>query len=269
MRLQFKAVPGHDSATACRNVAASARFPRVERKPRSHPVAVVGGGPLLDIEAVRRWPGDVWAINFTADFLLSRGIDCAFFTTDPYEHFSTTAAKRLVASHCDPSVFAGDVQVFDMSDEVAGGVLGGTTTATRAPMLSLAMGYPGCVFFGCESSFGDATHVDRDSPETKKNQLIVRADGRDWLTSPQMLLQAQELGWFISNTDVFREESGGLLRAMLRDDDWQIVAVNGAFKAHLIEVNGDQGMYDQPYRKPCSDCGYVVGHYDDCPQGFV
>ena len=116
-RLQFKAVPGHDEGTARSNVAASAGFPRVKREEREHPVAVVGGGPLLDLEAVRRWPGDIWAINSTADFLLDRGIDCTFFTTDPHP-FKTTAAKRLLASHCDPSVFAGDVQMFDISDEV-------------------------------------------------------------------------------------------------------------------------------------------------------
>jgi hypothetical protein len=267
-RLQFKSVPGHDGETARLNIAASAGFPRVKSEKRSHPVAVVGGGPLLDLEAVRKWPGDIWAINSTADYLLDRGIDCTFFTTDPYPHFKTTAVKRLLASHCDPSVFTGDVQIFDTSDELPGGVLGGTTTATRAPLLAIQMGYPGVVFFGCESCFGATSHIDRDCERTKASLVIVRADGRDWITSPQMLLQAQELGWFIRNTDVFQEQSGGLLRAMLHDDEWEVVGVNAAMKAHLIEVNGDSGVFDAPYVQPCSDCGRTQGHYDDCPVGI-
>lgn len=267
-RLQFTAVPGHDSETARLNIAASAGFPRAKREQRAHPVAVVGGGPLLDLEAVRNWPGDIWAINYTADFLLERGIDCAFFTTDPYPNFKTTAAKRLLASHCDPSVFDGDVQVFDLSDEVDGGVLGGASTATRAPMLSVQMGYPGAVFFGCESCFGKTSHIDRDCERTKASLVIVRADGRDWTTSPQMLLQAQELGWFIQNTEVFQERSGGLLRAMVKDDQWEVVGVNAAMKAHLIEVNGDHGIFDEPYVPACRECGLTRGHYDDCPVGI-
>jgi hypothetical protein len=265
-RLQFKAVAGHDRETAARNIAASAGFPRVRSAKRSHPVAVVGGGPLLDLEAVRHWPGDVWAINSTADFLLDNGIDCAFITTDPYPLLKTTAAKRLLASHCDPSLFVGDVQVFDLHEESAPGVLGGSTTATRAPLLAIAMGYPGCVFFGCESSISGRTHIDRDCERTKANQIIVRANGKDWLTTPQLLLQAQELAWFIAHTDVFREECGGLLRAMLKDDQWSVVAVNKAMKDHLIEVNGDSGLYDEPYIRPkhALDCGLNAALPCDC-----
>lgn len=266
-RLQFKAVPGHDAGTSRLNIAASACFPRFKREKHAHPVAVVGGGPLLDLEAVRQWPGDIWAINYTADYLLDRGIECTFFTTDPFP-FKTKAYKRLLASHCDPSVFLGQVQVFDISDETPGGVLGGTTSATRAPLLAIQMGYPGVVFFGCESCFGKTSHIDRDCERTKASLLIVRADGRDWVTSPQMLLQAEELAWFIKNTEVFREQSGGLLRAMLNDDSWEVVGVNHAMKAHLIDVNGDAGIYDQPYQPPCPSCGLFGKHYDDCEVGM-
>jgi hypothetical protein len=259
----------HFVAHSRRNVGLSRGFPRVSRLVREHPVAVVGGGPLLDIEAVRSWPGDVWAINYTADFLLNRGIDCTFLSVDSYPHLETSAAKRLLGSNCDPSLFVGDVQVFDLAEMAPDGIKGGSSTATRAPLLALAMGYPGVVFFGCEGSFAERTHVDRDCDHTKEAGLIiVRADGRDWLTSPQMLMQCEELSWFVRNTSVFQEQSGGLLRAMVADDGWEVVGVNEAMKQHLIEVNGDQGLYDKPYRKPCPECGYTVGHYDDCPQGI-
>jgi hypothetical protein len=248
-RLHFEVLVDYDEATVTRNSAVSSNFPRIERRHRDHPVAVVGGGPLLDIEAVRHWPGDVWAINFTADFLLDRGIDCTFFTIDPAPILKTTAAKRLLASHCDPSLFAGEVQCFDLSEHARGGVAGGTTTATRAPLLAVEMGYPGAVFFGCESSFAARDHVDRDEGFNQTaNLVIIRADGADWKTSTQMLLQAQELSWFIRNCPCFREESGGLLRAMVRDDNWEVVGVNQAMKAHLIDCNGDIGLYDEPYQ---------------------
>jgi hypothetical protein len=264
-RLEFRAFGGGDAEDVRRNIEFSKGFPRAEKKERDYPVAVVGGGPLLDLEAVRKWPGDIWAINRTADFLLSHGIDCTFFTVDSFP-FETTAAKRLVSSNADVSLFAGDVQVFDSSDHVPGGIHGGTTSASRAPMLALSMGYPGVVFFGCESSFGESTHIDRDCVETKRNLVIVHADDQDWITSPQMLLQAQELSWFIKNTDVFKEESGGMLRAILKDDDWSVVAVNDSMKAHLIEVNGDSGLFDAPY--VCPECGRRGSHYDDCPIGL-
>jgi hypothetical protein len=47
--------------------------------------------------------------------------------------------------------------------------------------------------------------------------------------------------------ELFQSRSGGLLDAMTADPDWHVVAVSTALRAHLIEINGDTGLYDAPY----------------------
>jgi len=47
--------------------------------------------------------------------------------------------------------------------------------------------------------------------------------------------------------DFFVNRSGGLLAAMVQDQKWSVVAVSDALKTHLIEMNGDEGLYDAPY----------------------
>jgi hypothetical protein len=242
-RITWNAQGNCTPGALARNQEHAKGFPRVSRQLREHPVAVAGGGPLLDVEALRRWPGDIWAINHTADYLLDRGIDCTFFSVDPAP-MKTTAAKRLLATCCDPDLFDGQVECFDLSEQGDDGVAGGTTTATRAPMLCVRMGYPGAVFFGCESSFTDRDHIDRNEAPTR--QLIVRANGRDFRTNPQMLVQAQELSWFIKHSKHLEDRSGGLLSAMLADDEWGIVAVTAELRDHLNEVNGET-IFDGPY----------------------
>lgn len=246
LRITFQALGNCDDSALARNLAAAEGLPRIGRAVHVHPVAVAGGGPLLDVEALRQWPGDIWAINHTADFLLDRGIDCTLMTVDPAP-MKFTAAKRLLASCCDPSVFEGEFEVFDLSEHAPGGVVGGSTSATRAPMLAALMGYPGVVFFGCESSFTDVDHIDRN--EEPERQLIIRADGADWRTSPQMMVQAQELTWLVKHCKGVEERSGGLLRAMLKDDGWEVVAVNDAMKKHLDEINGP-GLWEGQYKEP-------------------
>lgn len=119
-------------------------------------------------------------------------------------------------------------------------------------MLAALMGYPGVVFFGCESSFTEVDHIDRN--EQPERQLIIRAAGGDFRTSPQMMVQAQELSWLVKHCKGVEERSGGLLRAMLEDDGWEVVAVNSAMKTHLDEINGP-GLWE--------------GHYEEltCPIG--
>jgi hypothetical protein len=211
-----------------------------------------------------QWPGDIWAINATADWLLDRGVDCTLFTIDPV-HCESTAARRLLATACDPRLFDGDVTCFATCEDEEGGVPGGTTSATRAPTLALRLGYPGAVFFGCESSIGAVSHVDRN--ERLAQALIVRADGKDWVTRPDYYMQAECLSSLLTEfPQVFTSKSGGMLDAMVRDPNWSVVGVSAEMRQHLIEENGDSSLYDKPYA--CRSCGQVYGHYDDCEVGM-
>lgn len=254
------------------NIEASKAYPKAQRGVHQHPVAVVGGGPslLARLEELRGWPGDIWAINYTADWLLDRGIECTRFSVD-HDPMQSRVPKALLATSCHPTTFAGhkEVEVFDLVESNPDGIGGGTTSAGRAPALALKLGYPGIAYFGCDSSFTDIDHVDRH--EGLKELIIVRVNGADYTTRPDLLLQAQELSQLIRTFDAyFTNYSDGLVRAMSEDhnDSWEIVAVSEAMKKTLIETNGDSGMYDTPYKPPCNECGHVKGHYDDCPKGM-
>lgn len=243
--------------------------PLAQRGDHKYPVAVVGGGPSLlgRLDELRSWPGEIWAINSTCDWLLDQGIEATLFTVDsaPLE---TRAKKAILASWCVPELFDGrDAVMFHLSEHAEGGIAGGTTTATRAPMLAVKLGYPGVHFFGCDSSFEDKDHVDRH--EGRAEQVIVRANGKDYKTAPDYILQLESLTMLIDMApDVFVNKSGGLLEAALADRNWEIVAVSEGLKAHLIDQNGDTHLYDKPYVPPCKSCGQVTGHYDDCEVGL-
>jgi hypothetical protein len=231
------------------NMAASSAYPRVEKGVHPHAVAVVGGGPSLlgRLDELRAWPGDIWAINSMPDWLEARGIDSVLFSVDP-KPFASKAKRAILASTCHPSVFEGrDVRMFDMLEHATDGVIGGVTTASRAPALALRMGYPGVAFFGCDSDFGEIGHVSSGAYQDEE-LLIVRANGAEFITAPDFLLQAENLALLMRTfPDYVVNKSDGLLAALLADEEWTTVAVSDALKKKLIETNGDSGLYDEPY----------------------
>lgn len=251
-RLEFRAtcVVGLDYMRA--NVAANAHLPRLERQSmHSRPLAVVGGGPLVinDLDELRAWPGDVWGINHTAQWLNENGVNATLFTVDP-EPFQTKVERAIVASCVNPELLASipDVRVFDIVEtHPQTGFSGGRFSSTRAPCVALHLGYQDVSFFGCEGSFLEADHVDRN--DDKPDQLIVRAGGKDFRTCPQFMVQCEELQKILYFDGVFKNRSGGLLKALIdHPDTWEVVAVSAALKHHLEEVNGKQGLYDKPYQ---------------------
>ena len=59
-------------------------------------------------------------------------------------------------------------------------------------------------------------------------------------------MQCDEISRLIRDVPQFlKERSGGLLRAMVYDPDWETVAVSGALKTQL-EANGMRGIEDTP-----------------------
>jgi len=237
MRIAFRPLGCAPTAKVDEHLRRNASAPRARGEVREHPVAVVGGGHSLiaSLPELRRWPGDIWAINSTADFLLDRGIDCVAISIDP-NPFKTTAVQKLLASCCEPQ---DNAVYWDMAEHVAGGVPGGVTTASRCPSLSLRLGYPGAVFFGCEGSFplGSKTHVNKD--DGLDTLLMVRANGQDYVTHPELFMQCECLCDVLREfPKAFQERCGGLLRAMTQDPDWYVSAVSTALKEHLAAENG-------------------------------
>lgn len=191
--------------------------------PHRYKLAVVGGGP----SAVRHWDeireyDAVLAINATHKTLRALGIDSTFISIDPdpvIAEYAKGARSAIVATRCAPEVFKAlqlaDVRIFD----APGDVKVGTATSSTIVDLAAKMGFRRTVFFGCELCFSGPSHADRDE---NRASMVVRADGKDWITAPDFYLQAQELANVIrKNPGIFGERSGGMLRAMVRDKDYR------------------------------------------------
>lgn len=235
--------------------SASSGVPFLAREElHGRPLAVVGGGPSASqyIDELRGY-SDIFAINGTCQWLASHGIESTLFSVDPDPVLAglTTGVRRaILASHCDEAAFASlkdaDVRIFhaahiDTHDEDSRPmalrkhfrIVTGTTSACSAPLVALRLGYQHVTYYGCEGSFVNATHSFKD--ETPPGQLIVRANGRDFITTMQFYLQAQHLSTLIKYFPKFlHERSGGLLRAMIEHPDtWEVVALSEQLRDQL------------------------------------
>ena len=239
-------------AQARENTAAA--WPVLERRDlHDTPLAIVGGGPSTwdYLEELKEWKGDIWAINQSASWLshYAPKANVFLFSVDPDEVlaepiFTAGVQKAILGSGCHPKLFEAlrgkDVRMFH-SRPIEGMELtvlgGGPCSAARAHMQAAWQGYKTVTFYGCEGSFGATTHAYRN--ETRPNQMIVRAGGKDYRTTPDMYINTQYLAHEIrqySSPDKsypygLKEKSGGLLRAMLEyPDTWEIVALSEAMK---------------------------------------
>lgn len=226
------------------NARRNAHHPRIERRK----LAVAGGGPLLvnHLDELRQYP-EIWAINRTAEWLRKQGIPATLFTVDPL-YIEVDCEDRLLASCCHPDMFVGNCRMFDLIETHPDGISGGQSSAVRAPLLALKMGYTDINFFGCECSFTDSSHIDRD--DKPEQVMIIRAGGADYKVTPDMLIQCEELSQLLRTFDgAFHNRSGGLLKAMIENPDtWECVGVSAALKVHL-ERNGPTGRFDIPYEQ--------------------
>lgn len=248
-RIEVKATCAHSIELLRSNAIANANVERTKhRYPHTRKLAVVGGGPMLihDLDELRAWDGDIWAINHTADWLADQGIEATLFCMEPGKPNWKTR-RRILASLCDPAMVTDQTCMFDTCEVSPTGLPGGCSAATRAPLLALSMGYTDVSFFGCEGSFEGADHVDRDERPTRL--FVIRAGGRDYMVEPQMLIQCQELTQLFNTFgQAFKNRSHGLLEAMqAHTDTWEVVAVSGELKEHLEAVNGHNGLYEGNY----------------------
>lgn len=223
--------------------------------PHGRKLAVVGAGPLVvnDLDELRTWDGDIWAINSAARWLSSNGVKCTLVSIDPLDMPGEfPCADALIATCCHPALFAKlegrDIRTFDLAETHADGLAGGCTTALRMAGLAFHLGYLDVNFFGCEGSYeGESDHVDYHNGEAQ--ELIVRAGGKDYRIEAGLLVQCQDFAQlFATFPQVFHNRSHGLLRAMMEHPDtWEVVGVSRAMKEHLEQVNGRHGLYEQPY----------------------
>lgn len=217
-------------------------------KAHDRKLAVVGSGPSLrhHLKSLRKWKGDIWAINGTVKYLHDNGIKSTLISVDPGERKDyprvLQAKDALLAVVCDPVLFdayEGRVKGFFISPDPRAPfeASGGCTTACRAPMLAIQMGYRDITFYGCEGSYEGDTHVYADFKDEGPLELYVEeyAGGKGYRCCVEGLMQSQYLSDLIRKfPQGFREKCGGLLRVMLEHPDtWTMAQVSGALKDRL------------------------------------
>jgi hypothetical protein len=206
-------------------------------------LAVVGGGPSIvdHLDEIRQF-SDIWAINGACGFLREHGIESTLLSLDPCDFLAPRVAgakKALLASRCHPDVFetlkGADITLFDATTDATNGMWASVSTATVAFHLSMTLGYRQTVFFGCEGSYSDKTHAYMDEAELQDYRFVVECGGKRYLTAPDLYMLTTQMAHFLSLAvnDSFTERSGGLLRALVENEEHDIVQVSKALMGEL------------------------------------
>jgi hypothetical protein len=216
--------------------------------------AVVGAGMSLPqwLPVLREWIGDIFAVNDTAAYLSDNGIPSYVYTIDTCEHDTlrrainirgAVFASRINKKEC----IYNDIRIFNMLGEGPLGVEGGPSSICRSPHLFLRMGYRGIVYFGIDSCFYDYTHVTGTTAQAKSEVMVVRVNGIDYLTSAQLLLQAQDM-WskFDKHPDLLINTSGGLMKALIESKgDCMVVGVSESIRNQFDDLAKE--VWNIPY----------------------
>lgn len=231
IRPDFRTQCVADAETLARHKLACSSVPVIQcADAHDVPLAVVGGGKsaLEHLEELRSWPGHIWAINQTAQWLASEGRsnDVWLFSISPTKRIATYldgVNRAILSSQCHPDVFQGlaergaDVRKFHLFDG------SGPASAPNAVFPSAILGYKQLTFFGCEGSFKGQPYFYRQ--ESKPDQMVVRAGGVDYVTSTDIFITTEVMASVIKEfPERHKERSGGLLRAMIQDPEWGVVA---------------------------------------------
>lgn len=223
-------------------------FPYVrEEFPHGRRLAVVGGGPSIvdHLDEIRSYT-DVWAINGACGFLRERGIVSTLLACDPVPFLAERvrgAKTAILCSRCDPAVFdalkGAEITLFDaLQDKLTGGYATWLSVSAMSAVfqLSMAYGFRQTVFYGCEGSYESTTHAYMDDPQG--HRFVVSCGGGEYLTVPELYIQCQQMAplFRLSVSDAFTERSGGLLRAMIQNEDHDIVKVSRALLASLETI---------------------------------
>lgn len=233
MKLEIKSLGCVSDEDLVRNLALAPKLPNPAGQGR---LAVVGGGNSIadKIDRLRDWPGDIWAINGAWRWCAEHGIKTTFYSVDPQPDLVDLVqgvTSAVLAEHCDPGVF---IALRGQEVCTAKGSLNGPTSAVTASVVALRAGYTHVTYFGCESSYGETTHVYDTGfvPDLVK----VSCNGAEYLTKMELLLQVDQLSDILRTLPAtFAEESGGFLAALVAAGDYDVT--HGSPSLHEA-VNG-------------------------------
>ena len=246
MRLSITGSPPVEHEGLLRNIAhaESLDLPKagLGRNKREGRLAVVGGGPSVPHHLARiREASEVWAINGACAFLRNHGIESVFFAVDPHPivaKWAVGASKALLCNRVDPEVFrvlkGAEIRLYGLEAD-GDGVKCGSSTATVAFHLGVEQGFTEIDFFGCESSYDDATHAYND--EKREDELVVECGGKRFRTAPDYYAQAQEMAAIIRHFPKhFRHHGGGLLQAMIDHREFDVVWVSQSMARGMTPI---------------------------------
>lgn len=240
MRIAFNAVDSFPREVLDRNaeLCALRQLPSVKRDGAAPPLAVVGGGPSLvnQVGNLRGWDGEIWAINGAFNWCRDRGIETTFYSIDASQIIAQNAhgaTKAILANVCHPDVFdavGNRAEVFTI-----GSFPNGSTTASTAPMIAALRGHPSVTFFGCESSFWNREHAYAEYQNPSR--LLVKCGPDEYLTTPQLIMQAEYLCEVAHGVPGFvKVRGGGFLAALIEYGDYDVLRVS---KDLAESVNGN------------------------------
>lgn len=207
----------------------------VPSEPAAPNLAVLGGSPEIvhQIDRLKAWDGEIWAINGAWNWCERHGINATFYRIDPCvpDHNSVNiqgVRRAILADLVEPYVFdvlmanGADVRMVRLG-KGEGMLLPSTTAAATAPELALWCGHRHVTYFGCESSYGHQTH---DYKAENPNRVWVRCGGRDYVTSPQMIMQAEWIAEIARTYPSFIDIAcGGFLKALVEHGDYDITHI--------------------------------------------
>lgn len=127
-----------------------------------------------------------------------------------------------------------EVEVFDLTAS-EGKVNHGVTTMTAAPELSLYMGYTDVTFFGGDSCFRERDYAYDNPDNPRLLRMTVSVGSELFETDPELLMQAEFLAQAVQLLPKhFKEKSGGLFRALVGTDEYDIVNVSDDLQRLLV-----------------------------------
>jgi hypothetical protein len=208
-------------------------------------LAVIGGAPSIrqHVDELQSFPGERWIIGTAFGWCRDHDIDGTYFCIDPLPEMAKTARgarHALLSNCCHPDLFDAlledgcHIETFEIGGH---SVPTGSTTATAAPYLGLMRGHDKIYFYGCDSCYTETTHAYQNLEEPLLLQIKL-GDG-EYLSSPQMILQAEELTVIMrEHPGIYIDRSGGLLGAMLKHGtDWDVLKVSRALSANLEKAS--------------------------------
>lgn len=218
-------------------------------EPHGRRLAVVGGGPSIvnQLDEIKTY-SDIWAINGACRFLRENGIESTLLTLDPCDFLAprvSGATKAIICSRCDPSVFESlkgcDITLFDVIQDAAPegryGIWASVSTASSVFQLATDYGFRDTTFYGCEGSYSELTHAYMNEQELQDYRFVVSCGGKEYLTAPDLYQQVNAMLPVMKMfKNHFHERSGGLLGAMIENEQHDIVKVSKTLMSSLKPI---------------------------------